>query len=264
MDFIKKNYEKVILGVVLIGLAAAVGWLPFKVGSDRTTLEEKRNQLIHPRVKQLTNLDLTISEMAVKRATTPIPVNFSEPNKLFNPMPWQKRADDQLIRADKVGPTAASVTNITPLYLKISLDSVSSSETGSRYIINIQREAAPLASQRSKKQTLATLNSKNDVFTLIEVKGNAADPTALVLQLNDTGEQAVISKDKPFNRIDGYMADVRYQPENKTWRAQRVNAPLFFNNEEYTIVAINQNEVVLSAKSNGKKWTIRSYANAPS
>jgi len=39
---------------------------------------------------------------------------------------------------------------------------------------------------------------------------------------------------------------------------------LFFNNEEYTIVAINQNEVVLSAKSNGKKWTIRSYANAPS
>jgi hypothetical protein len=257
MDFLKQNYEKIILGVVLIGLAAAVAWLPFKIGSDRSTLEEKRQMLMDPRVKPLSNIDLTISEASIKRAASPPVVNFSEPNKLFNPMPWQKRADEQLIRADKVGPTAAVVTNIVPLYLKLSLDSITVSETGARYIIGVQREAALLASQRAKKQTYSTLNSKNDVFSVVDVKGKAEDPSALVLQLNDSGEQAAISKDKPFLRVDGYMADIRYPPENKFWPARRVNSSLVFNNEEYTIVAINQDEVVLSAKSNGKKWTIK-------
>jgi hypothetical protein len=260
MDFLKKNYEKLILGVVLLGLVAAVGGLPFKIGSDKANLEEKRTSLFHPKVKELTNLDLTISEAAIKRASSPTPINFSEPNKLLNPMPWQKKADDQLIRADKVGPTAAMVTNIAPLYLRLTLDSVTVSDTGARYVIGVQREAAPVATQRAKKQTYSTLNSKNDVFTVIEVKGKAEDPTALILQLNDTGEQVAISKDKPFTRVDGYMADVRYPPENKFWPARRVGASLLFNNEEYSIVAVNAGEIVLSAKSNGKKWTIRNYA----
>jgi hypothetical protein len=58
------------------------------------------------------------------------------------------------------------------------------------------------------------------------------------------------------------MADLHYAPENKHWTARRVGAPLQFNGEDYNIVAINQNEVVLSAKSNGKKWTIKNTASA--
>jgi hypothetical protein len=53
------------------------------------------------------------------------------------------------------------------------------------------------------------------------------------------------------------MADLKYTPENKTWTARRVGSgPLTFAGEEYNIVAIGTNEVVLSAKSNQKKWTI--------
>ena len=48
MDFLKKHYEKVLLGVVLLGLAVAVAFLPFKIASDKQALEDKRNQLIHP------------------------------------------------------------------------------------------------------------------------------------------------------------------------------------------------------------------------
>ena len=58
MDFLKKHYEKVLLGVVLLGLAVAVAFLPFKIASEKQTLEDMRNQLIHPKVKPLTNLDL--------------------------------------------------------------------------------------------------------------------------------------------------------------------------------------------------------------
>jgi hypothetical protein len=36
MDFLKKHYEKIILGVVLIGLAVAVAVLPFSFRAGRT------------------------------------------------------------------------------------------------------------------------------------------------------------------------------------------------------------------------------------
>ena len=36
MDFIKKHYEKVLLGVVLVGLIGALGYLPFKISDEKT------------------------------------------------------------------------------------------------------------------------------------------------------------------------------------------------------------------------------------
>ena len=58
------------------------------------------------------------------------------------------------------------------------------------------------------------------------------------------------------------MVDLKYAPENKTWTSRRVGDPLFFNGEDYNIVAITENEVVLSAKSNQKKWTVKYSAGA--
>jgi hypothetical protein len=258
MDLLKNHYEKIILGVVLIGLALAVAWLPFKIASDKQTLERTRIVMTHPKVKPLTNLNLTIAEASTKRAANPTPINFSEPNKLFNPMPWQKRSDEQLIRADKAGPTAVVVTNLIPLYLRVTLDGITASEAGPRYIIGVQNDAGTTATARRKKQSGATLNSKTELFTIIEAKGEG-DQTQLTLLLNDTGERALLTRDKPFLRVESYMADIRYAPENRVFAKSRVGSSLVFNNEEYKIVAINQNEVVLSATSNGKKWTIKHY-----
>ena len=36
----------------------------------------------------------------------------------------------------------------------------------------------------------------------------------LVLKLADTGQTIQLSKDKPFRRVDGYTADLKYDPEN--------------------------------------------------
>jgi hypothetical protein len=99
---------------------------------------------------------------------------------------------------------------------------------------------------------------------MLEVKGKPDDPTEVVVQMEDTKERAIISKTKPFERIEGYMADLRYEPEKKKWDNCRMNArptpALAFNGEEYNIVALNKDEIVLSAKSNGKKWTIKANA----
>ncbi len=259
MEFLKRHYEKLILGIVLLGLAVAVAFIPLKVASERESLRAKREGLIPRSVKPLTNLDLTVAEAALKRVTSPVVIDFSTTHRLFNPMPWQKAADGHLIKYDDthIGPKAVAVTKLTPLYLIISLDNVNMSDSGARYVIGVQKEAAVQPSQRVKKGNYCKLNDKTDTFVLRKVEGPVEDPTKLTLELNDTGETAVVTKDVPFKRIDGYMADLKYAPENKTWAGKRVGSPpLMFNGEEYNIVAILQNEVVLSAKSNQKKWPI--------
>ena len=38
----------------------------------------------------------------------------------------------------------------------------------------------------------------------------------LVVKLADTGETATLSKSQPFRRVDGYSADLKYDPEKNT------------------------------------------------
>jgi hypothetical protein len=259
MDFLKKNYEKIVLVVVGLGLAVAVALLPFQIKSEQEKTEEMQKRLANPKVKALTNLDLSVAEHTLQRVSQPLALNFAEPNKLFNSMPWQKAPDGHLVLASKLGPSAATVTNIMPLYLKLTLDSVTVLDTGVKYVIGIENQAALAPDKRRKKGAFCTLNppTKNEVFSMLDVKGKAEEPTQILVRLNDTGETAVITKDQPFKRIEGYTADVRYDPEKLSRPNCRVGTVLRFNGEEYRIVTINQNEVVLSATSNQKKWTIK-------
>ena len=269
MDFLKKHYEKVLLGVVLLGLAVAVAFLPFKIASEKQKLEDMRNQLIHPKVKPLTNLDLALPDGVLKRVAVPALVDFSPPHRLVNPMAWQKAADGHLIKVDStnIGPSAVVVTKMVPLNLKLTFDSVTFSESGARCVIGIEKEAALNPRDRNKTQKYCSLNTKTDTFTLREVKTAPDNPTnvvSLALELNDTGQRVMVTKDKPFWRVDGYKVDLKYAPENKSWTSRRIGDSLSFNGEEYNIVAITDNEVVLSAKSNQKKWTIKYSASAAS
>ena len=267
MDFLKKHYEKIILGIVLLGLAGAVGFLPFKITSERQTLEDLTGKIVKRRIPPLTNLDLTIQESVLKRMAIPALIDFSSSNKVFNPFPWMQTKDNppRLIPSNKAGPNLAVITNITPLYLKLSLESVnlSADSNSASYVIGITREASPKISERTKKTTYARINEKNkEGFILTQANGPLDNPTNVVLELLDTGDKVTLTretKDVPYKRIDGYAADVSYPPEHlPPWKNKRVGDLLKFNNEEYKIVAINPNELILSANSNQKKWTIKS------
>ncbi|MCX6930367.1 MAG: hypothetical protein NT154_45240 [Verrucomicrobia bacterium] len=266
MDFLKKNYEKVLLGVVLLGLAVAAGFLPFKIASEKQALQDMRDQLIHPKVKPLTNLDLTLPNSVLQKVTMPAQVDLSAPNRLFNPMPWQKAADGHLIKVDSgnIGPNAVTVTKAVPLYLKLTLNDITTTDAGARCKIGVDKEAAANLNDRHKEK-YCKLGDKNETFTLLDLKISPDNPTnaTLVLELNDTAQRVTVTKDQPFRRIDGYMVDLKYAPESKTWPpGRRVGALLSFNGEDYNIVAITDSEVVLSAKSNQKKWTIKYKASA--
>src|SRR3954453_9489813 len=99
MDFLRKHYEKILLGLVLVGLVGALGYLPFKISNENEKLTQMSGGLITPKVKPLTNIDLTMPEAGLKRAATPVAYDFASTNKLFNPMPWQRAPDGHLVRA---------------------------------------------------------------------------------------------------------------------------------------------------------------------
>jgi len=262
MDFLKKHYEKVLLGVVLIGLAVGAALLPWMISSERATLQALADEIINRAAKPLPEADLSKPLSVLQRVGAPAILDFSTGSKVFNPAnAWQRRPDGTMVQLPAgrgVGPQAVQVTKITPLYTIFSLESVISSDSGPRYMIGITREAAAKSTERSKRTTGASLNEKNrEGFIIREVKGPRDNPTELVLELADSGERVSVSKPKPFRRRDGYMADLKYSPENWTRTNQRVGDRLRIGNEYYNIVAISENEVVLSAPS-GKK-TSRPY-----
>src|SRR5262249_33987556 len=204
------------------------------------------------------------AETALKRLAIPAVLDFSTTNRIFNPMPWQQTRDNppQLILASKSGPGRAAVTNITPLYLTITLDTVNvQSDGAARYLFGVEKQAAP-SGKRGKRQVGAGIGEKNDTFQLLSVNGPRENPTNLVFMLLDTMETNNVSKEQPFKRVDGYKADIRYDPERKSWHDQRVGSPpLRFNDEDYKIVAIGSNEVILQSP-NGRKWPVK-YNSSP-
>lgn len=260
MDFLKKNYEKILLGVVLFGLAAAVAFLPFLVANEKQRLEDLRLTIINRVPKPLDALPLDPAQALIKRADARVVYNFSDStHKLFNPERWQRATDGKIFK-NPVGQDLEKldVTQITPLYLSIKLESVSASDLGVRYVVIVDDEAAEKTSDRHHAYYVSP-GDKKDTFTVLKAEGPPDNPT-LQLQLTDSGDQISISKQKPYQRVGGYMADMKYPPENRTFKDRRVGDQIIVAGEEYNIVAITENEVVLSAKSNQKKWTIKYHA----
>jgi len=68
MEFIKKHYEKVVLGLVILGLAASAALLPFIISGKKERLRKFREDLTNPKVKELDPLDMTVQDVAWKRA----------------------------------------------------------------------------------------------------------------------------------------------------------------------------------------------------
>jgi len=258
MQFLKKHYEKILLGAVLLGLAGAVVFLYFKVESEKEADASQSTTLTNPKPTVLPQADTSPVVASIKRRSTVASLDLGPPHKLFNPMPWEKGPEHlEPFTSTNVGPMALVVTKLNPLNLELTLDSLTVEDKTVSCLVSVKKDAAPLARDRGKHQTSCKAGDKRDIFTVKGFGGPAEAPTNVVLELNDTGEEIQISKDQPYRRVEGYTADLKYPPD-KAWSGRRVGTsiPLGLNNEEYKIVAINPAEIVLSAKSNDKKWSI--------
>jgi len=264
MEFLKKHYEKILLGVVLVGVTVGAASLPFMISGERQAEIDKTNEIVKHPPKPLPPIELKLTEELLARANTRLVVDLASSNRVFNSMPWQKRPDGTIFKVQpgNTGPDAVTILKITPLNTTITLDTISPSDSGVRYLIGVEREAATAPANRKKKQYSAALNQKTEVFTIREFKGAQDNPSELILELNDGNERVSLTREKPFVREDGYMADLRYEPERKNWPGVRKDAggpgtpQIIIAGESYIVVAINKGEVVLSAKSNNKKTVV--------
>jgi hypothetical protein len=260
MDFIKKHYEKIILGLVLLGVVGALVALPFVIQKDQEDMD-RTTDLIIPKAKHLSDLNLSAEDTILTRIQTPYVLDFSTTNKVFNPVTWKKNASGDLIKVTtghEIDAEAAVVTNITPLNTILSLESVETN-VGIRYVIGIERQAAASRAAQRMQTRYASLGEKEDLFTITQAKGDPAAPDELLLKLTDTGEIISVAKGKPYVRADAYMADLRFDPEKKAFHKVRAGASLYFGGDYYNIVAITEDEVILLAQSNQKK-TILHYS----
>jgi hypothetical protein len=261
MDFVKKHYEKVLLSVVLAGLVGALVFLPVIISADKQKQIDMKNQIINPSTKPLPDLDLTPQTAATARVQTPCSYDFNTTNKLFNPLEWKKSADGTIFPikpGHEIDASAAVITKIAPLYFTLTLDAVTTNELGARYTIGVERQAAPTRAMQQKTRRFVSVDDpKKDLFTLLKISGEPENPDQLSFKLADTGETALLSRDKPFQRVDGYAVDLRYDPERLAFAGRRVNATISFGGDSYTIVDIKPDAVVLLAQSNQKKTSLR-------
>jgi hypothetical protein len=260
MQFLKKNYEKILLGLVLLGFVVAVVFLLWYVGKEKEAQDNRRDSIVNRAVKPLEPPVLTGADLLFQRAAVPVMLDLSTTNRLFNPLRWQKPINGPPFPTGEFGGLKTlQITKSTPLYFTISLDSVTLADAGARYAIGVDQQAG--AKPKGKRQFFASVGEKKEPFILREAKGPPDNPTALVLELTDTGEQISITKDKPFRRVDGYMVDMKYPPENRNFPNRRIDSTIFFGGNEYKVLGITQDEVVLSAP-NQKHWTIK-FSAAP-
>lgn len=261
MDFVKKHYEKILLSLVLLGLAVATWFMSMKVDREKEEIDRLHDKIQKTRPKELSPLDLTNQLTNLPRLRNPKPVLISGSHNVFNPVTWQKRPDGSLVKivtGREIGAGALEVTNITPLYLIVTHEGVVEGDT-LRYKIGVERQSAARAPDRRKTMRTATVGSKNDLFTLKEVKDPKEDPPAFVLQLHDEKETITITKEEPYKKVMGYAADLRYpvQGEEKNFPpGLRVGQTLTLPMDTYKIVAITENDVTVQANSNSKRTVI--------
>src|SRR6266567_3330962 len=207
MEFLKnigavcrQHYEKILLTLVLFGLAVTVAFLYHATQSEAEKVQDFLKVIAKKKVAGVKPVNLARNDAVIQQAQTPPALNLSSPHYLLNPVRRHRHPDGRLfkITSDQDLIKNIQVTTIRPLNFVIAFDRVA----GSGYWFNVTNEVASF----------------------------------------------------PAPRRQSYFAILKLILENKTFTKQRVGAKLRSGGDEYKIVAINQNEVVLSASSNDKKY----------
>lgn len=255
MQFLKAHYEKIILSVVLLGLAALAALMPMRVAQERERQEAREREIINPKVKEYQPIDLATNAAVLARLEQPPRLKLDGDHNVFNPVMWQKTPDGGIRKVKDTGPNAVEIQDIRPLHLSLAFDGVEGASQEVQYQLSYLNEA-----QHAGKPTprIAGIKQKNNMFTIEDVVGETNNPTALKVLIVGDKDPVTIGPGKPYERVVGYTADLSYPPANKQWKNQKVKDELSIGGETYNIVAITPSEVVLSAKSN-KKQTILEY-----
>jgi hypothetical protein len=263
MEQLKQHYEKAILGMAMLALVyVAYGVLTDTSEEAIEDQKQARNRPDLEQKKEMSPMDMRDYHATLARLEKGETLNLSNPHNLFNPVQWRVTRQGTTLKVElgnEIGAGAIELSETRPLYLKIEYRGTTGTAQKTRYRFAVTREAAETKKKRLRMTTTAQLNDKDtrDLFTMIKIVGDPADPTAFELQLANNAGNITVEKGKLFQRIDGYTATLKYPPDNKTYANKRVRDKLFFADDGHNIVAIEASEVVLSTASTSKRTSIR-------
>jgi hypothetical protein len=255
MDFLKKHYEKVTLGAILLGLAiAAVAVFMSASDAQSTSATEPAGP---PPKTPYQPLNLTTQEMAVARLKTPPKVKLVGTNLTFNPVLWVSSPKGQLrkITPGERGPEALKLSKPTPIPFSIEFIRVAAGSYQFTITTNLGPNLKPEKADRYPRNIGE--KAPGSFFVLREIRGDRENPDSFLLELNDTKELVTVAKGRPYIRVKEYSVDLRYEPENKTFRDQRENGILLFENDAYKIVAINSAFIRFQSLLTGRQTTLQ-------
>jgi len=253
MDFLKKHYEKVILSVVLLGLAGAAALLPLRMQSNQEKIDKAKSGPPKGKLPYAPD-NLSTNIALLERAKRPSPLQLAPPHYLLNPVLWKRvPPEKQLVKIenpDQLGPRSLAITNITPLFLRLEFKGVEGTAEKRFYRVIMTREGSQAKGQRTPMPRLVSLNRQVDnLFTAREVVGPEDNPDVLVVFLTDNNQRVVLEKDKEFKHPAGFAADLRYVPDGKTFLDKRAKDNIEFAGKKFTIVEVTENEVTVADPS---------------
>jgi hypothetical protein len=264
MEFIKRHYEKIIMSAVLLCLLGAAVWLPKMISDAREQINQRAGA--EPPVRPWKAVDFSVQSNALAALQTPFSVQLAggippEYHNLFNPVTWKMTttnaspgapAQPIYIKIYKEGPEALVVKEIRPLYLTVAFDRVA----GAGYYFYFQKQSGKKNPLYLHVKDIAKVSGQ-PVFTLLGIKGAPENPTEFQVQMLDTQEIVTVTPQLPFQKIDGYTADLSYPPDpNLVLKNKRVGDTFTLAGETYKVVAISKNDVRVQATSNDKQTTI--------
>jgi hypothetical protein len=249
MEFLKKNYEKVILSVVLLGLAVAAGLLLTQVAEENRRLEDIRNLNLTTAPQELAPMDTSTNLTLLARMERRERVVLSGTNNLFNPVVWLRRGDqlEKIESGLEVGPAALEIVETKPLFLRVAFLGRNESGGVPQYSFRIQREAAAKTSDRAPVTRAFTKEGIQSAGLLLREMRPPEQPTEFVLESLDDKVQMVVSAGKDYESIAGYLVTLRYAPDNRLLRDKRVGESILLDGENYKIVAITETSVTVEA-----------------
>lgn len=262
MEFLKNHYEKILLSVVLVLLTGAAGTMPFLITQSQEKIETATKS---PRivVKQYESISLDERRQELGQLQEKVQLDLPDDHNLLNPVPWKQRPDGSIYPVTQENPKQAiEILEITPLYMRVRFLGVRGSGDAVQYNFGITLEAAAAQykSRRSERRRVLDINVaySDHPFVLREVEGTPQNPTSFTLVISDTGEQITVTPSQPFERIDGYKADLRViAPSERTYRNLYRGDRIAIGDQTYNIVAIDENEVTVANTKSGKRTTVR-------
>ncbi|HXG47342.1 MAG TPA: hypothetical protein VNO52_06940 [Methylomirabilota bacterium] len=249
----RQHYEKIILVVALLLLAGAVIFLSSASRAEADKLREQTEVVTRKSVQGVKPVDLTRYEQLMARLSNPPPLILSGDHSLFSPVRWQTNYYDgkpvRVRSGQDVGPDKLVVTAVRPLELIVAFDRA----TGSGYYLRLTNQSLAVGTRGYVANPYLNVNQTNRSHPVIirEVTGAADKPDSLTIEFTDSGEKATLTPAAPVRKVLGYEADLYYPLEDKKFPSIRVNSTIRFANDDYKVIAINQNEVVITA-SNGR------------